>query len=177
MIRYGHLHTPIGRLGLVTVDGQLTRVHFLRECPADEVARRLKLAADAELCPDLGGMVERFGAYFSGELSALDDARCAPSGTAFQKQVWGQLRRIPAGKTRSYGEIAAALNKPGAARAVGAANGANPIPLVIPCHRVIGADGRLTGFSSGVDLKRWLLRHEGVLGESPQLGLQLDPRV
>jgi methylated-DNA-[protein]-cysteine S-methyltransferase len=86
----------------------------------------------------------------------------APGGTEFQNTVWQQLGHIPFGQTLSYGEIAAKLNKPSASRAVGAANGRNPIPIVVPCHRVIGANGRLTGFAGGLAAKQWLLQHEGV---------------
>lgn len=84
----------------------------------------------------------------------------APPGTAFQQRVWQELRRIPFGATISYGELARRIGSPGASRAVGAANGANPIPIVIPCHRVIAADGSLGGYSGGLDFKRWLLAHE-----------------
>jgi methylated-DNA-[protein]-cysteine S-methyltransferase len=86
-----------------------------------------------------------------------------PRGTTFQRRVWGALSAIPFGETRSYGEIAAAIGEPGASRAVGMANNRNPIAIVIPCHRVIGADGSLTGYGGGMDRKRWLLTHEGVL--------------
>ncbi len=81
-------------------------------------------------------------------------------GTAFQRRVWGALREIPPGRTRSYGQLAAAAGRPRAARAAGAANGANPVSLVVPCHRVVGADGRLTGYGGGLERKRWLLAHE-----------------
>jgi methylated-DNA-[protein]-cysteine S-methyltransferase len=91
----------------------------------------------------------------------------SPSGTPFQLNVWTALRKIPFGSTRSYGELATELGNPGAARAIGRANGANPICVIIPCHRVIGADGGLTGFAFGEEIKRWLLAHEGV--SSPAL--------
>ncbi len=81
-------------------------------------------------------------------------------GTVFQKRVWQELKKIPFGETRSYGAIASAIGKPGAARAVGMANNRNPIPIIIPCHRVIGADGDLTGYGGGLKIKRWLLEHE-----------------
>ena len=84
----------------------------------------------------------------------------APRGTAFQQEVWDALRAIPAGETRSYGEVAAALGRPGASRAVGAATGRNPISIIVPCHRLVGASGAMTGYAGGVDRKRWLLDHE-----------------
>jgi O-6-methylguanine DNA methyltransferase len=99
--------------------------------------------------------------YFAGELAALDDIACATAGTPFQRRVWAALRQIPAGKTTSYGALAAKLGKPQAMRAVGLANGANPIGVVVPCHRVIGANGSLTGYGGGLHRKRWLLEHEG----------------
>ena len=101
-------------------------------------------------------------AYFAGNAAALGGVPVATAGTAFQRSVWAALRRIPAGETRSYGELAAMLGKPGASRAVGLANGSNPIGIVVPCHRVIGANGTLTGYAGGLTRKRWLLAHEGV---------------
>ncbi|HEX2852797.1 MAG TPA: methylated-DNA--[protein]-cysteine S-methyltransferase [Opitutaceae bacterium] len=88
--------------------------------------------------------------------------KISPSGTPFQLSVWAALRKIPFGATRSYGELAAELGNPGAARAIGRANGTNPVCVIVPCHRVIGADGGLTGFAFGEEIKRWLLAHEGV---------------
>jgi methylated-DNA-[protein]-cysteine S-methyltransferase len=105
----------------------------------------------------LAGVLE---AYFSGALSALDQLAIATGGTAFQRAVWQALRAIPAGETLSYGQLAARLGRPNASRAVGLANGQNPIAIVVPCHRVIGADGSLTGYAGGVERKRWLLAHE-----------------
>jgi methylated-DNA-[protein]-cysteine S-methyltransferase len=99
-------------------------------------------------------------AYFEGKVEALDGLKTATGGTAFQRDVWKALRTIPAGTTMSYGELARKVGRKGASRAVGAANGANPIPIVVPCHRVIGADGSLTGFGGGLAHKRWLLEHE-----------------
>jgi methylated-DNA-[protein]-cysteine S-methyltransferase len=101
-------------------------------------------------------------AYFSGELSALDPLRTETGGTSFQRQVWAALRAIPVGATTSYGQLAATIGRPKAVRAVGLANGSNPIALVVPCHRVIGADASLTGYGGGIERKRWLLEHEGV---------------
>lgn len=102
------------------------------------------------------------GEYFSGKRRKFSVPLSA-SGTTFQQQVWAALRRIPFGKTCSYGELAAELGKPDASRAVGRANATNPICLIVPCHRVIGADGSLTGFAFGEDIKRRLLEHEGAL--------------
>ena len=99
-------------------------------------------------------------AYFKGELDALAQVQTATGGTPFQREVWQALRTIPPGTTISYGQLASKLGRKGASRAVGAANGANPVPIVVPCHRVIGADGSLTGFGGGLAHKKWLLEHE-----------------
>lgn len=99
--------------------------------------------------------------YFAGDLGALDTLPVASSGTGFQRGVWRALRDIPAGTTITYGELARRVGRPTAFRAVGLANGANPIGIVVPCHRVIGRDGSLTGYGGGLERKRWLLTHEG----------------
>jgi O-6-methylguanine DNA methyltransferase len=99
-------------------------------------------------------------AYFDGDFTAIDAIRVATGGTSFQRRVWQALRAIPAGSTTSYGQIAASIGCPTASRAVGAANGSNPIAIVVPCHRVIGASGALTGYGGGLPRKRWLLAHE-----------------
>ncbi|MCW5797511.1 MAG: methylated-DNA--[protein]-cysteine S-methyltransferase [Nitrospira sp.] len=99
-------------------------------------------------------------AYFEGNLHALDSLFTATAGTPFQTRVWKALREIPIGRTVSYAELARRIGRPSAMRAVGLANGANPISIVVPCHRVIGADGSLTGYGGGLDRKRWLLNHE-----------------
>lgn len=108
----------------------------------------------------LGAALEQLEAYFAGSLTCFD-LPLAAGGTPFQQSVWAALLRIPFGQTRSYGRIAADLGVPGSARAVGLANGRNPIAIVVPCHRVIGADGSLTGYAGGLECKRWLLAHEG----------------
>jgi methylated-DNA-[protein]-cysteine S-methyltransferase len=100
--------------------------------------------------------------YFAGSRTTFD-LPLEPSGTDFQLSVWELLRKIPYGVTTSYGELARRLGEPKASRAVGAANGANPIPIIVPCHRVVGSKGELTGFGGGIERKRWLLEHEGAL--------------
>ena len=99
--------------------------------------------------------------YFAGDLTAIDAVSVATSGTSFQREVWAALRRIQPGTTLSYGALARELGRPKSVRAVGLANGANPVAIVVPCHRVIGADASLTGYGGGIDRKRWLLTHEG----------------
>ena len=100
-------------------------------------------------------------AYFAGERSAIDAVRVQTGGTAFQRAVWKALRAIPLGEITTYGQLAAKVERPRAVRAVGLANGANPVAVVVPCHRVIGADASLTGYAGGIERKRWLLQHEG----------------
>ena len=100
-------------------------------------------------------------AWFGGDLTALDGLRVKTNGTDFQRAVWAALRAIPAGETRTYGQLAAAIGSPKAVRAAGLANGQNPIAVIVPCHRVIGANGTLTGYAGGLERKQWLLAHEG----------------
>lgn len=99
--------------------------------------------------------------YFQGDLNALKTVRWKTGGTAFQRRVWTALTEIPAGRTESYAGLAARIGAPRAVRAVGLANGANPVGVIVPCHRVVGSDGRLTGYAGGLERKRWLLEHEG----------------
>jgi methylated-DNA-[protein]-cysteine S-methyltransferase len=107
-------------------------------------------------------IVQALDAYFAGEFAALDEIPVTTGGTPFQRAVWRALRTIPPGTTQTYGQIAAHIGHPAASRAVGAANGANPVAIVVPCHRVIGANGTLTGYGGGLARKRWLLDHEGM---------------
>ena len=107
----------------------------------------------------LGDVQRQLKEWFAGKRTSFD-LPLAPKGTPFQKRVWKALEGIPFGETRSYGEIAKSIGQPSASRAVGAANGANPISIIVPCHRVIGSSGKLTGFGGGLDVKRWLLEHE-----------------
>jgi methylated-DNA-[protein]-cysteine S-methyltransferase len=152
---FSYAHTPIGDL-LVTKndDGAVAEIRFAhngRPADAPKSWRRNDSA--------LADAVAQLRAYFAGELQQFD-LPLAFSGTDFQQRVWDHLRAIPFGDTTTYGAIARAIGHPDAVRAVGAANGANPIPIVVPCHRVIGSNGALTGFGGGINVKRWLLEHE-----------------
>lgn len=109
------------------------------------------------------GAAPRLRAYFAGELSAIDALPVSLGGTPFQRAVWSELRHVPAGATIAYRTLAARCGRPAAVRAAGHANGCNPVSIVIPCHRAIGADGSLTGYGGGIERKRWLLHHEGAL--------------
>ena len=156
--------SPIGEL-LVVLDaaGVLRAVEW-----ADHAPRMLLLlrrhCRSPELVPAPRGRpcaaTTALGAYFDGDIGAPASLPAAPGGTAFQRRVWAALRAIPPGATTSYGALAAGIGAPAAIRAVGAANGANPVSLVVPCHRVVAADGALTGYGSGIARKRWLLDHE-----------------
>ncbi len=163
-LAYEQIETPIGTLGLAVRDRDVCLLEFDRDRRGVEklLARRF---GEVELLDSVSplGYTDCIRAYFKGELGALDEIAVDPGGTTFQGLVWSELRRIPAGRTRSYAEIARAIGRPTATRAVGAANGQNPIAVVLPCHRVIGADGSLTGYGGGLDRKSWLLRHEGVV--------------
>jgi len=108
-----------------------------------------------------GGLSQKLRDYFAGDLGVIDTLPTETAGTPFQREVWKALRAIPCGQVLHYGQLAAVLGRAGAARAVGAANGANPVSIVVPCHRVIGSNGMLTGYAGGVQRKEWLLRHEG----------------
>ncbi len=117
-------------------------------------------AGPVSAAPALSAAARALTAYFSGDLHAVDALPVTTGGSPFQQSVWAALRTIPAGRTTTYGELAAAIGRPDAARAVGAANGANPVSIVVPCHRVVGAGGSLTGYAGGLERKRWLLAHE-----------------
>jgi len=157
------IDAPIGAFLIATDDaGNLRAVDFW----ANEPALRALLKRQYGDTPTEFGQApapirRAFEDYFAGDIRALERVPVATVGTAFQRKVWAALQTIPAGETRSYGQLAAEIGEPKAMRAVGLANGQNPIAIVIPCHRVIGADGSLTGFGGGLPRKRWLLHHEG----------------
>jgi methylated-DNA-[protein]-cysteine S-methyltransferase len=157
------LATPFGPI-LVAVDaqGRLCAVEFWNdETQMRELLRRHHGAAHAAFGKIAAPIRQAFEHYFAGDSQALKAVPWTTGGTDFQRKVWQALTTIPVGQTWSYAQLAAAIGKPKAVRAVVLANGANPIPIVVPCHRVIGANGSLTGFGGGLERKRWLLRHEG----------------
>ncbi len=151
---YSHMDSPIGRLLLAGDEGGLRLISF----PTGSRTRH----AEPDWIENDAPFVEtkrQLAAYFAGTLTEFD-LPLAPQGTPFQLSVWRALRRIPYGETVSYGAIAESIGRPSASRAVGAANGANPLPIVVPCHRVIGSTGKLTGFGGGLDTKAALLALE-----------------
>ncbi|GJD66110.1 methylated-DNA--[protein]-cysteine S-methyltransferase [Methylobacterium frigidaeris] len=161
----GTLPTPIGTMLLVFDED--TALRALDWSDHEERMRRLLrlhygtafALRDAALPPALRDPID---AYFAGDLGAIDGLAVRHNGTAFQREVWAALRGIPVGTTLSYGALAQSLGRDKAVRAVGLANGANPVGLVVPCHRVIGANASLTGYGGGLHRKQWLLAHEGV---------------
>jgi methylated-DNA-[protein]-cysteine S-methyltransferase len=160
--------SPIGRIVIAARDGRLCALGFRRARVARQVVARYGRAR-LRRSRDPFGFSARIRAYLAGDLAAVDGIPVETGGTAFQRRVWRALRRIPPGRTLSYGALARALGRSAAARAVGAANGRNPVSIVVPCHRLIGGDASLTGYGGGLWRKRWLLRHEGVAGASSTL--------
>ena len=162
-LRLASLPTPLGTLLFATDEQDRLRV-LDWESHAERMHRLLARAYGPRVklvhAPAQGPVADALRAYFAGDVSALDDIVTETAGTPFQREVWAALRKIPAGTTWSYGQLAAHIGRPAAVRAVGLANGANPIGLVAPCHRVIGANGSLTGYGGGLDRKQWLLEHE-----------------
>ena len=171
--------TPIGTIALVTDehdlvraldwDDHLPRLHRLLRMHYGTAVETSVAAASRDTVDGEVHLHERTGAsqardvlrrYFDGDITAIDEVAVATGGTSFQRDVWAALRRVPAGQTTSYGALAARIERPRAVRAVGHANGSNPIGIIVPCHRVIGASGQLTGYAGGIERKRWLLEHE-----------------
>jgi methylated-DNA-[protein]-cysteine S-methyltransferase len=149
--------SPVGPLTLIAAAGRLTGLHMeVQRHPLDPAAYG---AAGDPAAEPFAAAARQLDAYFAGQLQAFD-LPLDLAGTPFQQRVWAELQRIPFGETATYGELAAALGKPSASRAVGLANGRNPVSIVVPCHRVIGSDGSLTGYGGGIDRKRFLLALE-----------------
>jgi len=166
------LPTPIGEMLILTdADGNLRVVDWVDHEPRMRLLlqrqyRKQGLVLEESSAPnDITRAIER---YFAGDLAAIDALPLKTEGTAFQRKVWSALQQIPCGVTISYGQLAARIGQPSAVRAVGLANGANPIGVVVPCHRVIGSDGSLTGYGGGLHRKIWLLQHESATPVSKQ---------
>ena len=162
------IDSPIGQIAIAAADGRLVALEF-----AESAARMERDLAVRYGNVDLVWQRDPFGvrryieAYLAGELGALEAIEVDPGGTPFQRRVWTALRRIPAGRTITYAEMARTIGRPTAQRAVGAANGRNPVSIVIPCHRMVGTDGTLTGYGGGLARKRWLLEHESATVPRP----------
>jgi methylated-DNA-[protein]-cysteine S-methyltransferase len=163
--------TPLGDMLLIADEaGQLRAAHWAEYAWRLLRALRITTLDDPRLIrrrvPD--AIRVAFRAYFDGETTAVQTLTVATDGTSFQRRVWDELRRIPPGSTCTYRELARRIDHPSAVRAAGTANGANPICIAVPCHRIVGSDGSLTGFGGGLHRKQWLLRHEGALADRVQ---------
>ena len=164
-----HVTSPIGTLLIVhDPDARLRALDFGDHESRMRRLLRLHYGQDGRNFIIKDGRIPKvikqpLAAYFAGDLTAIDHIAVATGGTFFQRDVWDALRRISPGTTLSYGDLARKIGRPKAVRAVGLANGANPIAIVVPCHRIIGADTSLTGYGGGIDRKRWLLNHEGAV--------------
>lgn len=154
MKHYCYCHTPIGRLLLIGENGILERIHFPNS--AERTVIEDNWHHDKKC---FAGVMQQLEEYFAGRRQNFT-VKMNLKGTDFQRQVWQELQQIPYGETASYGDIAKRINNPKACRAVGAANGKNPIPIIVPCHRIIGNDGSLTGFGGGLELKKTLINLE-----------------
>lgn len=156
--------TPIGSMTISADEEGKLRVALFTE-DEEVIRRQLRLLYGArgftvEPVRNPHGLSQAVAGYFAGDLSDIDGIPVETGGTPFQQEVWGGLRLIPCGETTSYGKLAGQIGRPSAVRAVGSANGANPIAVVIPCHLIIGSNGSLTGYGGGLERKRWLLDHE-----------------
>jgi len=163
------MQTPIGAMLVVADEQQRLRALGWADLKARLERTLAVLYGELQLRsqPVASSIKDSLYAYLEGKLDAIDAIAVETGGTAFQRSVWEELRRIPAGTTMSYGDFAARIGRPKAVRAVGHANGSNPICVVVPCHRLIGADGSLTGYGGGLPRKRWLLDHEAAARGSP----------
>ena len=172
MTVYDTMASPVGELLLAADSSGLRMIRFEQNRHGRDERAAWTPAAQATgaAVRALAETRAQLDAYFAGAITSFDLPLSA-AGTPFQQRVWAALRDIPFGQTISYAELARRVGDLRAVRAVGGANGRNPLPLVVPCHRVIGADGSLTGFGGGIERKRWLLRHEGGLREPLQLSL------
>jgi methylated-DNA-[protein]-cysteine S-methyltransferase len=156
-----HLDTPAGTVYVITSDTAVLAVGFPeQESKARTILERHLGPIDWHPATNPLNATTKLRHYFTGDLTALDDLPVRPIGTPFQQRVWSALQRIPASTTMSYGALATDIGSPTASRAVGLANSKNPIAIIIPCHRVIGANAKLTGYAGGLHRKEWLLAHE-----------------
>ena len=159
--------SPIGPLTIAANERGVTGIYMVNHShppAAEALGEKLESPGDD---PFIAQAAEELGEYFAGQRTAFD-VPLDPAGTEFQRRVWAELARIPFGQTRSYGELALELGDVKLTRAVGTANGRNPVSIIVPCHRVIGADGSLTGYAGGLERKLFLLRLEGIVPEAEE---------
>jgi methylated-DNA-[protein]-cysteine S-methyltransferase len=177
VLHLDRLETPIGEMVLIADAGGHLRVTGWWDRDQGEArllaglrARHGQGGIEIERRRNPSGLTAALHAYFEGEVGVIDRLPVAAEGTAFQHEVWDALRAIPCGTTVSYSEVAHRIGRPRAVRAVGLANGQNPVGVVVPCHRVVGANGTLTGYGGGLHRKRWLLAHEAAAHPGPLFG-------
>lgn len=167
MITVDETPSPIGPLTIAERAGRVCLLHFGADRADVDAFLERWYPGEPRARGALNPIRTALQKYFAGDCAALDDVDVELNGTPFQRKVWEALRVIPAGSTLSYADLARRIGEPRAVRAVGAANGANPVAVIVPCHRVIGTDGTLTGYGGGLHRKQWLLAHEGVLPRLP----------
>jgi methylated-DNA-[protein]-cysteine S-methyltransferase len=162
LLQFARHASPIGEILLACDECQQLRALDFRDCEArlHRLLRRHYGSYELRFASPPTAITDPLGAYFAGVIGGLDKITVATDGTDFQRRVWEALRTIRPGATTSYGQLAERIGRPGASRAVGLANGANPVAVVVPCHRVIGASGALIGYGGGLHRKQWLLDHE-----------------
>ena len=163
MIRYARFATPLGTLFATAIGGSLTGIYFEGQRHAPAISRDWQ---EDPYHPPLAECARQLAEYLGGARCSFD-LPLAPDGSDFQRRVWGEIARIPYGETLTYAQLAERAGAPGAARAAGAATGRNPLSIVVPCHRVVGASGSLTGYAGGIERKARLLAIEGALESSP----------
>ncbi|HEY7436965.1 MAG TPA: methylated-DNA--[protein]-cysteine S-methyltransferase [Methylomirabilota bacterium] len=176
MLLIDEIASPLGRVAIAARAGRLCALEFGSVRLARQLSARYP-DVPRRRARDPFGLSSRIRAYLAGDLAAVDRIRVETGGTRFQRRVWRALRRIPAGDTMTYGGLARALGHGAAARAVGAANGRNPISLVVPCHRLVGGDDSLTGYGGGLWRKRWLLHHEAARAQADRPRTASGPRT
>lgn len=159
-IAYTTMKSPVGNLLIAATRDGVCAVEFERDDDHDVIGRRFGNAG-MKRAADPGGAVTALRAYFKGDLRAVDGIRVDSGGTSFQQGVWRRIRKIPAGRTATYAELARSAGSPRAMRAAGTACGSNPVAIIVPCHRVVPSSGGLGNYGGGIEIKRWLLDHEG----------------
>jgi O-6-methylguanine DNA methyltransferase len=162
MLQFTHRTSPLGEMLLAWDEGQRLRALEFADCEVRLHDLLRRQYGSYELCSASppAAITDPLDGYFAGAIGDLDEITVATGGTEFQRQVWAALRMIAPGETTRYGQLAELLSRAGASRAVGLANGTNPVAIVVPCHRVIGVNGALTGYGGGLHRKQWLLDHE-----------------
>ncbi|PZD73318.1 Methylated-DNA--protein-cysteine methyltransferase [Acaryochloris thomasi RCC1774] len=177
-LNLNRLDSPMGQILVVTEGQNLCALEFADHEPRMQKFLQARYGAFSLVqAQDTLGICDRIQSYFAGDFNSLTPITVSPGGTPFQQRVWSTLREIPAGTTLTYGTLATQLGNPNASRAVGLANSRNPIAIVVPCHRVVGANAQLTGYAGGIERKRWLLQHENALTQEDCQQISLPLKI